>query len=86
MEFAFGLFALAYSGLVLFLLANALRKIVPPMRAALIAFALSSAVHGVTTLLMGDAMVWALAFWGIPHLLILPALILSARRQNSTGA
>jgi hypothetical protein len=86
MDIAVGLFALAYSGLVLFLVANALRKIFPPMRAALTAFALSATVHGVTTLLMGDAMIWALAFWGIPHLLILPALLVSARRQNSTGA
>jgi len=43
-EGAAGLFALAYSGLVLFVLASSLRKIYPPMRAALTAFVLSVAV------------------------------------------
>jgi hypothetical protein len=86
MEFAMGLFALAYSGLVLFVLANALRKIFPPMRAALSAFVLSAVIHGATTLMMGEQMGWAFAFWGIPHLLILPALLWTARRQNTTGA
>ena len=94
MDIAVGLFALAYSGLVLFLVANALRKIFPPMRAALTAFALSTAVHGATTLMMGEHAAWAFAFWGIPHLLILPMLLWSAsrqgradsERQNSTGA
>lgn len=78
-----GLFALAYSGLVLFVLASSLRKIFPPMRAALTGFAISCAVHGVTTpLLGGEHMLVALAFWGIPHLLILPVLLMSARRQS----
>lgn len=86
MEFALGIFALAYSGLVLFILANALRKLFPPMRAAMTAFVLSSVVHGATTLLMGQHMAWAFAFWGIPHLLILPALLWTARKQTSTGA
>jgi uncharacterized membrane protein len=76
-----GLFAVAYSGLVLFALAHSLRKIFPPMRAALTAFAISAAVHGATTLFAGEQGGMALAFWGVPHLLILPLLLLSARRQ-----
>jgi hypothetical protein len=94
MEFALAFFALGYSGLVLFVLAIALRKIYAPKRAALTAFALSSAIHGATTLLMGEQAIWAFAFWGVPHLLILPVLLWSAsrqgradsERQNSTGA
>jgi uncharacterized membrane protein len=86
MEFAMGLFALAYSGLVLFVLAGALRKIYPPIRAAMTAFVLSAVVHGATTLMMGEHAALALAFWGIPHLLILPALLWSARKQTPTGA
>jgi hypothetical protein len=82
MDIVAGIFALAYSGLVLFLLANSLRRLMPPMRAALTAFALSAAVHGATTLLAGDPALAALAFWGIPHVLILPLLLLSARRQQ----
>ena len=82
MEFALGLLALAYSGLVLFALANALKKLYPPMRAALTAVVISSVVHGATTLLMGEHMAWAFAFWAIPHLLILPALLWSARKQT----
>jgi len=81
MDIALGLLALSYSGLVLFLLANALRKLFPPMRAALTAFALSAAVHGATTLLMGEDWLMALAFWAIPHLLVLPILLWTARRQ-----
>ena len=83
MDIAFGLFALAYSGLVLFMLANALRKMFPPMRAALTAFVLSSVVHGATTLLMGEEAGMAFAFWAIPHLLILPMLLWSAKRQGA---
>ncbi|WP_270935646.1 hypothetical protein [Falsiroseomonas oryzae] len=83
MEAVLGLFALAYSGLVLFVLANALRKIYPPMRAALTAFVLSCVVHGATTLMMGEQMGWAFAFWGVPHLLVLPLLLWSARRQSA---
>jgi uncharacterized membrane protein len=77
-----GLFALAYSGVVLFVLAHSLRRLLPPMRAALLAFALSAAVHGATTLMAGEQAGLALAFWGVPHLLILPLLVLSARRQR----
>lgn len=76
-----GLFALAYSGLVLFALAHSLRKLFPPMRAALTAFALSAVVHGATTLMAGEQAGLALAFWAVPHLLVLPLLLLSARRQ-----
>ncbi len=82
MDIAFGLLALSYSGLVLFLLANALRKFFPPIRAALTAFGLSAAVHGATTLLMGEDWPMALAFWAVPHLLVLPLLLWSARRQS----
>jgi hypothetical protein len=84
MEFALALFALAYSGLVLFALANALRKMFPPMRAAMTGFVLSAAVHGATTLLMGEHAGLTFAFWGIPHLLVLPMLLWSARRQGGT--
>ena len=86
MEGAAGVFALAYSGLVLFLLANSLRKIFAPMRAALTAFALSVTVHGATTFMAGDQALMALAFWGIPHLLVLPLLLVSARRQQARDA
>jgi hypothetical protein len=81
-EGAVGIFALAYSGLVLFLLAGSLRKLMPPVRAAVSAFLLSSAVHGATTLMAGEHALFALAFWGLPHLLLLPLLLLSAKRQS----
>ncbi len=81
MEIALGLFALAYSGLVLFVLAASLRKVYPPVRAALAAFAISASVHAVTTAFMGEDWTNALAFWAVPHLLILPLLLWSARRQ-----
>jgi hypothetical protein len=83
MDIAFGLFALAYSGVVLFMLAHSLRKMFPPMRAALTAFVLSSVIHGATTLLMGEDAGMAFAFWGVPHLLILPMLLWSAKRQGA---
>ena len=85
-EGAAGLFALAYSGLVLFVLASSLRKIYPPMRAALTAFVLSVAVHGATTLMAGEHAMLALAFWGIPHLIMLPLLLWSARRQSRAAS
>jgi hypothetical protein len=82
MEVALGLFALAYSGLVLFALAHAFRRLYAPHRAALMAFAVSAIVHGATTLFLdADQIALALAFWGIPHLLILPLLLAAARRQ-----
>lgn len=85
MEIAFGLFALAYSGLVLFVLAGSLRRLYAPMRAALTAFLVSAAVHGATTLMLeAEHRLLALAFWGIPHLLILPLLLHAARRQPNT--
>jgi hypothetical protein len=78
--------ALAYSGLVLFALANALQKIWPPMRAALTALAISVGVHGTTTLFLEPAqMLTALALWGVPHLLILPLLLWSAWKQEKGG-
>ena len=77
------LFAVAWSGLLLFLLAAALRRSLPPMRAALIAFAVSAAVHGATTLLTdAEARIPVLLFWGIPHLLLLPLLLLAAAKQT----
>jgi hypothetical protein len=84
MEAAIGLFALAYSGLVLFVLAASLRKVYAPVRAALTAFAISAAVHLVTTAFAGEDWLLALAFWGVPHLLLLPLLLWSARRQPNT--
>jgi hypothetical protein len=78
---AFALFALAYSGLVLFWLAHALRKLYPPMRAAWLAFAISVAVHGLTLLFLApEHRLTALAFWGVPHLLLLPLLLWTAHR------
>ena len=83
MDGALGIFALAYSGLVLFVLASSLARILPPMRAALSGFALSAAVHGATTLLLdAEHQLMALAFWGVPHLLMLPVLLWTARRQS----
>ena len=63
-------------------LASSLRKIYPPMRAALTAFVLSVVVHGATTLMAGEHAMLAFAFWGIPHLLVLPLLLWSAWRQS----
>jgi hypothetical protein len=81
--FVLGLFALGYSGLVLFWLAHALKKMFAPMRAALTAFAISACVHGVTmTFLDAEHVVTALAFWGVPHLLLLPALLYAAWRET----
>jgi hypothetical protein len=78
------LFALAYSGLLLFMLAGALRRSMPPMRAALIAFGVSAVVHGATTLLMdAEARLSVLLFWGIPHLILLPLLLIAGSRQSN---
>ena len=86
MDGALGIFALAYSGLVLFVLASSLARLQPPMRAALSAFALSAAVHGATTLLLdAEHRLMALAFWGVPHLLMLPVLLWAARRQSRSS-
>lgn len=81
MEFALGIFALAYSGVVLFTVASSLRRLYPPVRAAVTAFFLSAGVHGATTLMAGDLAPMALAFWGVPHMLLLPVLLWSARKQ-----
>lgn len=81
--FVFSLFALGYSGGVLFWLAHALKKIWPPIRAALTAFAISVAVHSVTLLYLdSEHRLTALALWGAPHLLILPLLLWSAWKQE----
>lgn len=78
--------ALAYSGLVLFSLAHALRRIMPPMRAALAAFGISAGVHAVTLIMLEPEQVpIALALWGVPHLLLLPLLLWSARKQQKGG-
>lgn len=84
---AIGVFALAYSGLVLFALAHALRRMLPPMRAAWTAFLLSAAVHGATPFLMADPERWLplTLFWLVPHLLVLPLLLFVARRQASAA-
>jgi hypothetical protein len=80
---ALGLFALAYSGLVLFGLANALRKLYPPQRAAWTAFVLSATVHGASVFLADPERRLPLTlFWLVPHLLMLPLLLLAARRQQ----
>jgi hypothetical protein len=81
---ALGLFALAYSGLVLFMLAQALRKLYPPMRAAWTAFGISAVVHGATPFLLADSERWLplTLFWLVPHLLMLPLLLWVARRQE----
>jgi hypothetical protein len=83
MSFAIPLLALAYNGAILFWLAHALRKLYPPMRAALTAFAISVAVHSATLLFLdAENRLVALLFWGVPHMLLLPILIYSARRAN----
>jgi hypothetical protein len=84
---ALGLFALAYSGVVLFALAQALRRILPPLRAAWTAFFLSAAVHAATPFLLADEERWLplTLFWLLPHLLILPLLLFAARRQTATA-
>jgi hypothetical protein len=80
---ALGLFALAYTGLVLFGLANALRQLYPPQRAAWTAFALSATVHGASVFLADPERHLPLTlFWLAPHLLMLPLLLLAARRQQ----
>ena len=77
-----GLFALGYSGLVLFALTAALRKAFPPLRAAWTAFALSASVHGASVFLADEERWLPLTlFWLVPHLLWLPVLLLVARRQ-----
>jgi hypothetical protein len=83
MEIAIGLFALAYSGLVLFVLAASLRKIFPPVRAAWVAFGLSVLIHAATLLVLpAGQQGWALVFVGVPHLLLLPLLLWSAAKQT----
>lgn len=78
------LFALAYSGLVLFGLAHAFRKLYPPGRAAWTAFGLSALVHGATVFLAEPERRLPLTlFWLLPHLLWLPVLLMAARQQHS---
>ncbi len=80
-DIALGIFALAYSGLVLFTVASSLRRLFPPVRAAATAFALSVTVHGATTMMAGELAPMALVFWAVPHMLLLPVLLWSARKQ-----
>lgn len=84
---ALGLFALGYSGLVLFALAHALRRLYPPMRAAWAAFALSGVVHGATPFLLAESDRWLplTLFWLVPHLFMLPLLLWAAHRQGRGG-
>ncbi|MCS6932225.1 MAG: hypothetical protein NZM27_08455 [Acetobacteraceae bacterium] len=83
MEALFLLFALAWSGLLPFLLAGALCRSMAPTRAALLAFGIPAAVHGATTLLLEPgSRLSALPFWGIPHLILLPLLLLAAAKQS----
>jgi hypothetical protein len=79
-----GVLALAYSGLVLFTLAQSLRRILGPRRAVWGALGLSAAVHGPSAFLLAEPDRWlALTlFWLLPHLLLLPLLVLAARRQR----
>ncbi|MBB3899279.1 hypothetical protein [Roseococcus suduntuyensis] len=84
--FLLGLMALGYSGLVLFWMAHSLKKLMRPMRAAIGAFALSCIVHSVTLLMLEPEHVsTALALWAVPHLLLLPALLWSAWKQEKEG-
>jgi uncharacterized membrane protein len=77
------LFALGYSGLVLFWLAHALRKLYPAMRAALMAFGISAGVHAVTMLFVpAEHVTQALFFWAVPHVLLLPLLLWTAKRHG----
>jgi hypothetical protein len=79
---ALGIFALAYSGLVLFALAHALKRAYPPRRAAWSAFGLSATVHGASVFLAEpERWVPLTLFWLAPHLLVLPLLLLAAGRQ-----
>ena len=83
MTVAIPLMALAYNGLVLFWLAHALRKLYPARRAAWSAFAISVAVHSATMLFLdAENRLTALLFWGVPHALLLPLLLISAKRAN----
>lgn len=84
--FLVGLLALGYSGLVLFWVAHSLKKIMRPLRAALAAFAISCTVHGVTLLMLEpEQVLTALSLWGVPHLLLLPALLWSGWKQEREG-
>jgi hypothetical protein len=79
-----GVLALAYSGLVLFTLAHALRRIFGPRRAVWAALGFSAAVHGPSAFLLAEPDRWLplTLFWLLPHLLLLPLLLLAARRQQ----
>ena len=80
---ALGFFALAYTGLVLFALAHALRRLLGPRRAAWTAFGLSAVVHGSSAFLLAESDRWLplTLFWLVPHLLVLPFMLLAAGRQ-----
>lgn len=82
-EALIALFALAYSGTVLFALTGALRRRMEPRRAAFIALGLSAAVHTVTLFFApADQRAFFLAFWAVPHLVLAPVLIIAARRTS----
>jgi hypothetical protein len=83
MEIVIAIFALAYSATVLFALAGALRKRMEPRRAALTAFGISAGVHAATLFAApADQRALFLAFWAIPHMLILPILLWMASRTR----
>jgi len=85
-ELAIALFALAYSGTVLFALTGALRKRLEPRRAAVTALLISSAVHlGTLYAAPDDQRGYFFAFWAVPHLLIAPVLIWLARRSGGAA-
>lgn len=82
-----GIFSLAYSGVVLFALASAFRKLQSSRLAALFAFALSAIVHGASVFLAEPERWLPLTlFWLGPHLLLLPALLYVAARQLPPAA
>lgn len=82
--FVVALFALGYSGLVLFWMAHSLRKLFAPMRAAWLAFGISAGVHSTTLLFLeSERVLPVMALWGVPHLLLLPVLLYAAKRETT---
>ena len=76
------LLALCYNGLVLFTLAQAVRRLLLPVRAAWVAFGVSAVVHGLAALAAEpERQVPLTLLWLVPHLLFLPLLLFAAHRQ-----
>jgi len=81
--FVLALFAIGYSGVVLFLMAHSLKKLFPPTRAAWLAFGISAGVHSLTMIFLeSERVLPVMALWGVPHLLLLPVLLYAARRET----